>query len=453
MRIAIIVLLSLILISCQKNTKMRKEVVVIGGGLMGSSVAWQLSQAGVDVLLLEQQDSVYTYGSSFGESRISRSLGPKNDIFSYLQQTSVAETKKLISYLNEVDKEEQHSMEDIYTTSPITYLYYNSQQDHVDNLLVDQKDTIEYASNSSAALDMFDMKVPDSVMVIREYKKYTGILNPKALISKLHQAIKFAGGQVLYNQRVTGLSRKKEGFEIRTENLKTGATNTNTYKKIVTAAGAYTGNLLANVAPYFDQLINPKRLFLAYFKIDKERYDMFSDQQKKRLTGFYPMAEWHTDIFYSMIEKYDSKGIPIIKVGGHLLWRDFKNLDEVWQQEVSNEEIEWSRVHTLNYLEMIGLNIDAASLIYFKGYSCVYSLTQSEVPYVTHIVDKEGGADPDFVVLGGMSGVGAKGSLAYGLIASDLLLKKESNNSPLYSKTKAALGFERLLEDMERVSN
>ena len=98
MRFSIIALVLILLISCHKNQDI-EEIVVIGGGLMGSSTAWQLSKYNQNVLLIEQQDSIYTFGSSFGEARISRSLGPKDNIFSYLQQTSVSETQHLIDYL------------------------------------------------------------------------------------------------------------------------------------------------------------------------------------------------------------------------------------------------------------------------------------------------------------------------------------------------------------------
>ena len=108
--ISVIVLNS---ISCQKS-EMIEDIVVIGGGLMGSSTAWELSKYGQSVLLVEQQDSIYTFGSSFGEARISRSLGPKEDIFSFLQQTSVKETKGLIEYLNKGESKMLHSIEDIY---------------------------------------------------------------------------------------------------------------------------------------------------------------------------------------------------------------------------------------------------------------------------------------------------------------------------------------------------
>ena len=76
----LIIFFSLTLLSCQTSDKI-EDVVVIGGGLMGSSTAWELSKYNQNVLLIEQQDSIYTFGSSFGEARISRSLGLKDNIF------------------------------------------------------------------------------------------------------------------------------------------------------------------------------------------------------------------------------------------------------------------------------------------------------------------------------------------------------------------------------------
>ena len=166
------------ILSCQTSEKI-EDIVIIGGGLMGSATAWELSKYGQNVLLLEQQDSIYTFGSSFGEARISRSLGPKNNIFSYLQQTSVSETKHLIDFLNKDETEAIHKMEDIYATAPVTYIYYKSQLKEVHELLSEQTDKYEYASNAVEALERFGMIIPDTAMVIREFKQFSGTLNPK----------------------------------------------------------------------------------------------------------------------------------------------------------------------------------------------------------------------------------------------------------------------------------
>src|SRR3954454_20768108 len=48
------------------------DVIVIGGGAMGSAAAWQLAERGVDVLLLERFEPGHTRGASHGGSRIFR---------------------------------------------------------------------------------------------------------------------------------------------------------------------------------------------------------------------------------------------------------------------------------------------------------------------------------------------------------------------------------------------
>jgi sarcosine oxidase len=49
-----------------------RDVVVVGGGAMGSAAAWQLARRGVDVTLLEQFEQGHTRGGSHGSSRIVR---------------------------------------------------------------------------------------------------------------------------------------------------------------------------------------------------------------------------------------------------------------------------------------------------------------------------------------------------------------------------------------------
>jgi len=440
---------SLVLISCQTSDKI-EDVVVIGGGLMGSSTAWELSKYGQTVLLIEQQDSIYTFGSSFGEARISRSFGPNEDIFSYLQQTSVSETKKLIDYLNNGEKQPLHSMENIYTTSPVTYIYSKSKIKEVEELLDGQTDKYEYASNALEAAEKFGMKIPDTTMVIREFKDYSGTLNPKVLIEKLHSAIKKAGNRIDYNQKVTSLKKEDGIYKIEITNTKTGSSKTVLSKKVVAAGGPYNGVLLKEVAPYITKLIVPKRLFLSFIKINSTKYNALSIEQKEKLKESYPVAYLNSEIFYSMIEKYDEDDNPLLKTGAHFLRTDIKDLDEVWKLDLTAEEIQWSKENTKDYLNKLDLPIEFEDLEYERGYSCVYSLTQSEIPYVSNALKNDIEIDSSLVIIGGMSGTGAKGSLAYGLFAADLVLGNE-NNAFMYQKTKAALGSKRLIEDLQNI--
>ena len=449
MRFSGIALVLMVFITCQ-NHQAIEEVVVIGGGLMGSSTAWELSKYGQNVLLLEQQDSIYTFGSSFGEARISRNLGTKDDLFSFLQQTSVSETQHLIDYLNKGQTDVIHKMEDIYTTAPVTYLYYKSQQNEVDALLDDRRIKFEYAANAIEALDKFDMSIPDTAMVIREFKQFSGTLNPKILIEKLHVGISKSGNKIRYNEKVTGLKKQDGIYEIITTNSKTGETKTILSKKVVAAAGPYNATLVKDIAPYFNDLITPKRLFLSFLKINSDTYAQLTDEQKKKLKDFYPVANLNSEIFYSMIEKFDEEDRPLLKVGGHFLRTDIDTLDNVWEKKLTVEEIQWSKENTAHYLKILNLPIEISDLEFVSGYSCVYSLTSSEIPYVTNVLDANAKVDSNFVLIGGMSGVGAKGSLAYGLIAADLILGHK-NDSFMYQKAKSALGTQRLIKDIAHI--
>lgn len=69
--------------------EMHYAIVVIGGGLMGSSAAWQLARDGKKVTLLEKQDRQYDQGSSKGQSRIAKSSNAGGDLWSYLHNRSV----------------------------------------------------------------------------------------------------------------------------------------------------------------------------------------------------------------------------------------------------------------------------------------------------------------------------------------------------------------------------
>ena len=445
----LISVIALNLISCQ-NSENIEDIVVIGGGLMGSSTAWELSKYGQNIFLLEQQDSIYTFGSSFGEARISRSLGPKEDIFSFLQQTSIKETKGLIEYLNEGEREVLHSMQDIYRTSPVTYIYTQSQINEVEELLDGQLDKYEYASTKEEAKETFGMKISDTTMVIREYKQYTGNLNPKVLIKKLHLGIRKSGNRINYSQKVTSLKKEDGIYKIKIIDNKTGTNKTILSKKVVAAAGPYNGILVKDIAPYFSDLISPKRLFLSFLKIKSDKYDMLTSDQKNRLISSYPVAYLNSEIFYSMIEKFDSDQRPLLKVGGHFLRTEIKELDEVWAMQLTEQEIQWSKENTADYLDKLDLPIKSSDLEFDKGYSCVYSLTESEIPYVTHGFKNITDIDSSFVLVGGMSGIGAKGSLAYGLFAADLILDNK-NDSFMYHKAKSALGSQRLMEDIQNI--
>ena len=96
------------------------DVVIIGGGLMGSTAAWQLARDGKEVILLEKQDREYSQGSSKGLTRIARSNNLARDLWSYLHNRSVRETAALINDLG--DQGFVTAMFAVYQTTPVSYM-------------------------------------------------------------------------------------------------------------------------------------------------------------------------------------------------------------------------------------------------------------------------------------------------------------------------------------------
>lgn len=418
---------------------------------MGSSTAWHLSATGLSVLLVEQQDSIYTYGSSMGDARIARSNNRGDDIWSYLHNRSVKETEQLIEYLNE--KGNDYKMEDLYTTSPVTYVGRSSIYPGLHASLERQKVEYKMAVDSPEAMDLFGVSLKDSVLLVREYNKYSGTLNPQKLIQYLQLGASRKGLEVQYNTKVTELiGTETEGYQVKTRHTNTGDSQVLKARKVVSAAGPYTGQLLKNINSNIASLINPQRVFLAYFKIKSAKYHSLSPMQKDQLLAGYPVINssegGRMGSFFSMIEYFDDEGVPIFKIGGHFQRSEIQDLDKVWEEELSQEEITFGYNNTLKYLGINNVPIDSTDLQFIHGYSCVYSLTQTEVPYVSYIPNEEGQNREDFVALCGLSGVGAKGAMTYGLMAAKLVQELPEKKDSMLIQVMERMGYDRLVKDI-----
>lgn len=447
----LITILGILVTSCKEPNKTLQEVVVIGGGLMGSSTAWHLSNNDKSVLLLEKQDSIYTQGSSYGEARIARSSNRGNDMWSYLHNRSLEETKELIEFLNSTNDPRNHKMEDIYTTSSVTYVGRTTIYAKLLASLERQNIDYKIASSPKEGEDIFNVILPDSVLMQREYNKYSGTVNPKILIQYLHQAIIKKANRIKYNQTVTSVKKLEKYYELTVIDNQSDQSYVIKAKKVVSAAGPYTGKLLKDIAPFFDTLITPKRVFLSFLTIKDEAYKKLSDSQKEVIENSYPVINsslgTRDGSNFSMIENYID-GKPIIKMGGHFQRSDIESLDQVWDKELSLNEIEWSKKSIISYFRILRLPITSEDLELVDGYSCVYSLTKTEVPYVTALPNKNLKPDLNFIVLGGMSGVGAKGAMTYGLIGANLMTNKTESEEG-YREVVNALGFSRLLTEID----
>ena len=439
----------LLFFSCKNNENEVHDIVVVGGGLMGSSTAWQLSKEEQQVLLLEQQDKVYTSGSSFGEARIARSNNRNNDIWYYLHNRSVKEVKELVTFL-QTTNQEKFSIEKIYTTSPVTYVGRIGIYDKLMASIERQKVNCKVASTVAEGRKLFNVSLLDSILLQKEYQEHSGTINPKNLISYLHEAVVAKGSEIRYHTQVNQIEKINGKYKLTVIDTKTGVEKRILANKVVSAAGPFTGKLLKDVAPYFADLIKPQRVFTAFYKIKKEKYDSFSAKEKQVISDAYPVINssrgGRMGSFFSMIEKRNSDGSPLIKIGGHFQRSDIQDLNKVWEKPITQKEKAWSKDNTLNYFKLLNLPLASDDLELTDGYSCVYSITKTEVPYVTPIIGVDENPNKDFLVLGGFSGGGAKGTMAYGAIAANIMLEKEEIDS-LYQVTKEEIGYKRLLKN------
>ncbi len=411
-----------------------ENILVIGGGLMGSSVAWKLADRGAKVTLFEQQGENYFKGSSFGTARISRSLGPKKDVFSHLHNKTVKEVAKLVDFLNEENTEQIHSMEDIYTNYPVTYLYHKKQRAAIDKLRFKKQKKFFNSASSHSAFRKFGMTLPDDTIVVRETKQYSGTLNPTELLQKLRTGIEKKNGTLKYGHQVVGLVKKDDFFEVSILNTNTNKIRKLKATKVIVAAGAYTVNILKAFAPYLNKIITPKRVPISFLKIADERYAQLTKIEKKTLYDSFPFFSRIGKEYFAMISKPAEDGSPIIKVGGHQIRRNIHDLERVWDEEPLKKELKWMKKQFRKHLKMLEIHLSKKEIETVTSYNCVYSETRKKTPIVTPIFNKHGILENGLYVVGGMSGIGAKGCLGYGVLASDLALGKENKPSKMYRK-------------------
>ncbi|WP_281989591.1 FAD-dependent oxidoreductase [Aquimarina aggregata] len=417
-----------------------EKIVVIGGGLMGSSVAWKLVDRDAKVVMIEQQGQNYFKGSSIGNTRIARSLGPKKDVFSYAHNKTIQEVTRLLEYLNEEEPKQQHTIDEIYSTSPVSYLYHKNEYAKIEKLrFKKQKKDFNRASPSSS-FRKFGMSIPDDTILVREKRQYSGTLNPTELLKKLRSGIEKKGGEIKYEHQVVGLVKKDDIFEVSVLNMKTQKIHKLKAKKVVVCSGAYTVNVLKEFAPYFNKIISPKKVVLSFFKITDDRYGQLSEVEKEALFNSLPFFSQIKQEYFAMISELKEGVSPIIKAGGHQRRRNIHDLEKIWDEKPQKKELKWIKKQFKKHLEMLEIYVSKKDIEEVKSYNCVYSETRTKTPIVTHIFNKYGVLDTNIAVVGGMSGIGAKGCLCYGLLASDLLLGKNDKPDKMYKKMTKAFG-------------
>ena len=172
----------------------RCEVLVIGGGAMGSAAAWQLARRGVDVVLLERFGPNHPNGSSHGATRIFR--------FAYAEPSYVAMAMAALPLWREL---EQDSGELLLETTGGVDIGTEADVAPIEAALAKQGAACERVRHDDAA-DRWSglaLEDPDEVVL---FQPDAGRLWAERAVAALHAQTAHHGGDVRYHEPVVSLS-------------------------------------------------------------------------------------------------------------------------------------------------------------------------------------------------------------------------------------------------------
>jgi sarcosine oxidase len=205
------------------------DVVVIGGGAMGSAAAWQLAGRGRDVLLLERYAPGHTNGASHGASR--------NFNQGYSDPTYVPMLAEALPLWRELEAE---SGEALLETTGIVHHGSNPQFDAVHDALHAAGIPAGFVPLDEAARRWPGIRFDARVLLTPQ----SGRLDADRSVAALQSGAVARGAVVRHKTRVSDL-RVIGDDEVRVSFESSGTTETVTARRVVVSVGAWTSKLLA----------------------------------------------------------------------------------------------------------------------------------------------------------------------------------------------------------------
>jgi sarcosine oxidase len=352
------------------------DVVVVGGGVMGSATAWALARRGVGVVLLEQFGPGHDHGASHGRARIYRST--------YAQphhQALVAEARQLWAEL-----EAETGARVLFPGSGVsTAAAHGQDQLHAVAAAMERAGVpFEWLSPAAAEQRWPGLRAPGPVL----HEPYTaGRVDADAAVAALQSAAAAAGAVVRHHRRVTAVEPDGDGVVVRC--AAGAAVHART---AVVAAGAWSADLLGGIVR-----LPPLRV---------------TEEQPAHFPAIDPAAQWPAFTF----DPDPAEGWPSgvyglaspgegVKVGFHGTGAEVHpdRRDRVTDPQQLARLMEFVR----RWLP--GLDADRPTPI-----SCTYTST----PSGEFVLDRVG----PVVLAAGFSGHGFKSATAVGRVLADLAL-------------------------------
>ncbi|WP_018633908.1 N-methyl-L-tryptophan oxidase [Neomegalonema perideroedes] len=237
----------------------RQEVVVLGLGAMGAATLHQLARRGVKALGIDRRRPPHVFGSTHGESRITRRA-----IGEGLAYVPLALRSHEI--WREIEAETGAKL-----LHEVGCLTISRAEDEVDR--PGRRGFIRRARAAAEAFGL-DHEILSADDIRRRFPQFApqddeiglyepgaGYVDPEACVAAQLKLAQAAGAEIRTDLRVTGLEREAEGLLLRTDQGEIRA------RRLILSAGAGAGELLG--APY-DRLLKPTRQMMHWFAPDPE---------------------------------------------------------------------------------------------------------------------------------------------------------------------------------------
>ncbi|KAL2346849.1 hypothetical protein Fmac_000849 [Flemingia macrophylla] len=369
------------------------DVIIIGGGVMGSSTAYDAAKRGLKTLLLEQFDFLHHRGSSHGESRTIRLTYPQHyyyplvmDSYALWQQAQAQVGYQVYFQAHHLDMGPAHHPEmlavlDYCRTHNIPFQLLNPDQ---------------VAHKFSGPIH-----IPHDWLAL--YNPYGGVIKPTKAVA-MFQTLALRNGAVLRdNAEVVSIDKNKEAASGMV--VGTAAGERFRGKKCVVTAGAWAGKLVKAVSGV-EVPIQPLETHACYWRVKE------GQEGKLAMGSGFPTFSSFGDVYVYGTPTLEFPGLIKVAVhGGKPCDPDKRPWGPGFMMDALKTWVE----------ERFPGMVDSSEPVIKQ--CCMYSMTPDE----DFLIDFLGGHFGNDVVVGaGFSGHGFKMAPAIARILVDLALHGET---------------------------
>lgn len=361
------------------------DAIVIGLGAMGSASAYQLTKKGKRVLGIDQYSPPHVYGSSHGETRITRQ--------------AIAEGKEyvpLVLRANEIWREiEKETGRKLYTQTGILIMASNATNKpnkFVDNTIVA---AIEYdVSHSELTAQEIKVKFPQ-FSISGDEKGYfedgAGFLRAEACIEAQLELAKKNGAELRTGEKFIEYQQLSDGVLVKTDKGEYKAS------KLVLTIGPWVQSVLP---PEYTGVIRVYRQVLYWFEI--------ASNANRYVLGNFPVFNWefntaHEDFIYGF-PSLDGKSIKVAT----------EQYASTTNPNTVNREVSRAEIQNM-YTQYIAPHLPDVSNKCLRAEACLYTLA----PDWRFLIDHHPN-DRDVIIASPCSGHGFKHSAAIGEVIADM---------------------------------